>query len=88
MLNFLLKTRQNHCATYTHMGNETCARALMVASGAVAKHACIYPEFAHSMHLQCCEKSSVQSLQALSSASTRYFVVSVQDACSTNTRCL
>lgn len=37
------------------MGNETCARALKVASGVVAKHAYIYPEFAHNMHLQCCE---------------------------------
>ena len=55
MLNFLLKTRQKHCAVYTHMGNETCARALKVASGVVAKHAYIYPEFAHNMHLQCCE---------------------------------
>ena len=71
-----------------HMGNVTYTRTLKVASGAVAKHAYIYPEFAHSMHLQCCEKSSVQSLQALSSASTRYFVVSVQDACSACTRCL
>ena len=70
------------------MGNETCARALKVASGVVAKHAYIYPEFAHNMHLQCCEKSSVQSLQALCSASTRYFVGSVQDACSVSTRCL
>ena len=51
MLNFLLKTRQSHCAVYTHMGSETYARTLMVASGAVAKHAYIYPEFAHSIYL-------------------------------------
>ena len=51
MLNFLLKTRQDHCAVYTHMGNVTYARTLMVASGVVAKHAYIYPEFAHNMLL-------------------------------------